>query len=68
MKQRPIAKITALLQHTPVVRNRVRQKFISQFIIALVKSREVQSLSGSWAEYYQAPIRKLKEIHFTTTA
>ncbi|RZK37293.1 MAG: IS4 family transposase [Hymenobacter sp.] len=42
MKQRLITKITALLQHAPVVRNLARQKFIAQFIIALVKSRNVQ--------------------------
>jgi hypothetical protein len=42
VKQRLIAKITALLQHAPVVRNLVRQKVIAQFVIALVKSRNVQ--------------------------
>lgn len=42
MKQRLIAKITTVLQHLPVVRNLARQKFVSQFIIALIKSRNVQ--------------------------
>ena len=42
MKQRLIAKITTLLQHAPVVRNLARQKFVAQFIIALLKSRNVQ--------------------------
>ena len=42
MKQRLIAKITTLLQHAPVVRNLARQKFVSQFVIALLKSRNVQ--------------------------
>jgi hypothetical protein len=42
VKQRLIAKITTVLQHLPVVRNLARQKFVSQFIIALIKSRNVQ--------------------------
>ena len=42
MKQRLIAKITTGLQHLPVVRNLARQKFVSQFIIALIKSHNVQ--------------------------
>ena len=42
MKQRLIAKITTLLQHAPVVRNLARQKFVAQFIIGLLKSRNVQ--------------------------
>ncbi|RZK98651.1 MAG: hypothetical protein EOO62_26120 [Hymenobacter sp.] len=42
MKQRLIAKITTVLQHAPVVRNLARQKFVSQFVIALLKSRSVQ--------------------------
>ena len=42
MKQRLSAKITTVLQHAPVVRNLARQKFVAQFIIALLKSRNVQ--------------------------
>jgi len=42
VKQRLSAKITALLQHAPVVHNLARQKFVAQFLIALVKSRNVQ--------------------------
>jgi Transposase DDE domain len=42
VKQRLIAKITTVLQHLPVVRNLARQKFVSQFVIALIKSRNVQ--------------------------
>lgn len=42
MKQRLSAKITTLLRHAPVVRNLARQKFVSQFLIALLKSRNVQ--------------------------
>lgn len=42
MKQRLSAKITTLLQHAPVVRNLARQKFVAQFVIALLKSRNVQ--------------------------
>ena len=42
MKQRLVAKITTVLQLLPVVRNLARQKFVSQFIIALIKSRNVQ--------------------------
>ncbi|MGI4742469.1 MAG: hypothetical protein ACRYG7_45510 [Janthinobacterium lividum] len=42
MKQRLIAKITTVLQHAPVVRNLARQKFVSQFVVALLKSRNVQ--------------------------
>ncbi|RZK16761.1 MAG: IS4/IS5 family transposase [Hymenobacter sp.] len=42
MKQRLLAKITTVLQHAPVVRNLARQKFVSQFVIALIKSRNVQ--------------------------
>jgi len=34
--------ITTVLQHAPVVRNLARQKFVSQFVIALLKSRNVQ--------------------------
>ena len=42
MKQRLIAKITTVLQHVPLVRHLSRQKFIAQFIIGLIKSRNVQ--------------------------
>ena len=42
MKHCLIAKITTVLQHAPIVRNLARQKFVSQFIIALIKSRNVQ--------------------------
>jgi len=37
-----IAKITTLLRHVQLVPHLSRQKFISQFIIALLKSRNVQ--------------------------
>lgn len=39
MKQCRRAKITALLHHLAVGRNRARQKFVDQFIIALLKRR-----------------------------
>ena len=42
MKQRLIAKITTLLHSAPVVRHLARQKFVSQFVIALLNSRNVQ--------------------------
>ena len=42
MKQCFSAKITTLLQHLPVVRNLARQKFVGQFVIGLLKSRNVQ--------------------------
>jgi hypothetical protein len=42
VKQRLSAKITTLLQCAPVVRNLARQKFVGQFLIALLKSRNVQ--------------------------
>ncbi|RZK20076.1 MAG: IS4 family transposase [Hymenobacter sp.] len=42
MKQCLSAKITTLLQHAPIVRNLARQKFVGQFVIALLKSRNVQ--------------------------
>lgn len=42
MKQSLIAKITTVLQHVPVVGNLARQKFIAQFVIGLIKSRNVQ--------------------------
>lgn len=42
VKQRLIAKIMTILQRTPVVRNLARQKFVAQFIIALVRSRSVR--------------------------
>jgi hypothetical protein len=37
-------------------------------VIENISTDLTRSLSGSRAEYYQAPIRKIKEIHFTTTA
>ena len=42
MKQRLSAKITTLLQSAPVVRNLARQKFVGQFVMALLNSRNVQ--------------------------
>lgn len=42
MKQCLSAKITALLRRAPIVRNLARQKFIGQFVAALLKSRNVQ--------------------------
>ncbi|GAA4017885.1 hypothetical protein GCM10022408_34450 [Hymenobacter fastidiosus] len=39
MKQRLIAKITTVLQHVPLVGHLSRQKFIAQFVIGLIKSR-----------------------------
>lgn len=42
VKQRLIAKITTVLQQLPVVRHLSRQKFIAQFVIGLIKSRNVQ--------------------------
>ena len=42
MKQRLIAKITTVLQHVPLVGHLSRQKFIAQFVISLIKSRNVQ--------------------------
>ena len=41
MKQRLIAKITTVLQHVPLVGNLSRQKFIAQFVIGLLKRRNV---------------------------
>jgi len=41
VKQRLIAKITTVLQHVPLVGNLSRQKFIAQFVIGLLKSRNV---------------------------
>jgi hypothetical protein len=42
VKQRLIAKITTVLQQVPLVGNLARQKFMAQFIIGLLKSRNVQ--------------------------
>jgi hypothetical protein len=42
VKQRLIAKITTVLQHVPLAGNLSRQKFMAQFIIGLIKSRNVQ--------------------------
>jgi len=42
VKQCLSAKLTTLFQHAPVVRNLACQKFIGQFVIALLKSRNVQ--------------------------
>jgi len=36
------AKLTALLRQVPVVRHLARQKFVSQFVLALLQSRSVQ--------------------------
>ena len=41
MKQGLIVKITTVLQHALLVRNLARQKFIAQFVIGLIKSRNV---------------------------
>jgi hypothetical protein len=42
VKLRLLAKITALLRRVQLVPNLARQKFVSQFVIALLKSRSVQ--------------------------
>ena len=42
MKQCLIAKITTLLRRVQLVPHLSRQKFVSQFVIALLKSRNVQ--------------------------
>ena len=42
MKQHFAAKITTLLQQAPFVGHLSRQKFVGQFIIGLIKSRNVQ--------------------------
>ncbi len=42
MKQSLIDEITNVLQKVPIVENLARKKFVSQYIIALVKSRNVQ--------------------------
>ena len=42
MQQRLITKITTVLQHMPLVGHLSRQKFIAQFVIGLIKSRNVQ--------------------------
>ena len=42
MKQPFAAKVTMLLQQAPFVRHLSRQKFVGQFIIGLIKSRNVQ--------------------------
>ena len=42
MKQRLVAKITTVLQHVPLVGHLWRQKFVAQFVIGLIKSRNVQ--------------------------
>ena len=49
MKQCLIAKITTVLQRVPLVRNLSQQKFISQFLIGLIKSRNV--LFGEVAQH-----------------
>lgn len=41
MKQGLSTKLTTLLQQLPIVRHLARQKFVSQFIIGLIKSRNV---------------------------
>lgn len=42
MKQSLIDEITMVLQKVPIVTNLARKKFVSQFVIGLVKSRNVQ--------------------------
>ena len=42
VKQCLIVKITTVLQRVPLVRNLSRQKFIAQFLIGLIKSRNVR--------------------------
>jgi hypothetical protein len=42
MKQSLIDEITNVLQKVPIVENLARKKFVSQYIIALVKRRNVQ--------------------------
>ena len=37
-------------------------------VIEFISTDLVRSLEGSRAEYYTAPVGKIKEIHFTTTA
>ena len=44
-----IAKITTVLQRVPLVRNLSRQKFVAQFLIGLIKSRNV--LFGEVAQH-----------------
>ena len=42
MKQSLINEITHVLQNVPIVTNLARKKFVSQFVIGLIKSRKVQ--------------------------
>jgi|AntAceMinimDraft_5_1070358.scaffolds.fasta_scaffold69132_1 hypothetical protein len=42
MKQSLIDEITKVLKRVPIVENLARKKFVSQYIVALVKSRNVQ--------------------------
>jgi hypothetical protein len=42
VKQKLINEITALLQKAPIVTNLSRQKFVAQFVVALIKSRKIQ--------------------------
>ena len=42
MKQHFAAKITTLLQQAPFVGHLSRQKFVGQFIMGLIKSRNMQ--------------------------
>lgn len=42
MKQRLSVKLTTLLRQVPIVRHLSRQKFIAQFVVGLLKSRNVQ--------------------------
>ena len=44
-----IAKMTTVLQRVPLVRNLSRQKFVAQFLIGLIKSRNV--LFGELAQH-----------------
>jgi hypothetical protein len=55
VKQRLIAKITTLLRRVQLVPHLSRQKFVSQFIIALLKSRNVQF--GEVAQHLNDAVR-----------
>ncbi|TFZ63479.1 hypothetical protein E4631_22665 [Hymenobacter sp. UV11] len=55
MKQCLIAKITTVLQRAQVVRSMARQKFVGQFVTALLKSRNVQF--GEVAQYLNDAVK-----------
>lgn len=42
MKQSLINEITDVLQNVPIVTNLARKKFVSQFVVGLIKSRNIQ--------------------------